>query len=411
VRCTGLLKNDKGEKNMRKRVLAILLAIVMGVTFLAGCNKDDKDGDPTPTATADPSENDEPATTEYIAKIGGIEIYASEFKYFLYDALKEVDYTDLEIPDDASEKETYELMLGFLNEKDDDGVSRLDKAVERAVELCSLFKIAYLEGVKAGHELSDEEKQEQYDSINEFVNYYLSVYGEEYGVETRDEMMRLMYSMNVNDYKRLAIQQECANNYAKDVMEGFKPSDDELKEFYEEHEDTYRIVTVRHILISTMDEEGEPLDDEEKAEKLERAERVKQLVESGEHEIDALVKGYSDETDLSNLGLYDVSKNSNFVKEFKEWALKQTEVTDVVEIVETQFGYHVMMCEEIKTIEDEKVKNTVLEGYKNDTFDKQTKQLLTDKTYELTERNDDVIKKSVEDYITIMFNTDEDDDK
>ncbi len=160
-----------------------------------------------------------------------------------------------------------------------------------------------------------------------------------------------------------------------------------------------------------MDEEGEPLDDEEKAEKLERAERVKQLVESGEHEIDALVKGYSDDTDLSNLGLYDVSKNSNFVKEFKEWALKQTEVTDVVEIVETQFGYHVMMCEEIKTIEDEKVKNTVLEGYKNDTFDKQIKQLLTDKTYELTERNDDVIKKSVEDYITIMFNTDEDDDK
>lgn len=178
-----------------------------------------------------------------------------------------------------------------------------------------------------------------------FVNYYLSVYGEEYGVETRDEMMRLMYSMNVNDYKRLAIQQECANNYAKDVMEGFKPSDDELKEFYEEHEDTYRIVTVRHILISTMDEEGEPLDDEEKAEKLERAERVKQLVESGEHEIDALVKGYSDDTNLSNLGLYDVSKNSNFVKEFKEWALKQTEVTDVVEIVETQLCQHAGQCD------------------------------------------------------------------
>ena len=58
---------------MRKRVLAILLAIVMGVTFLAGCNKDDKDGDPTPTATADP-ENDEPATTEYIAKMGGIDL-------------------------------------------------------------------------------------------------------------------------------------------------------------------------------------------------------------------------------------------------------------------------------------------------------------------------------------------------
>ncbi|NLN04800.1 MAG: hypothetical protein GX166_08305, partial [Clostridiaceae bacterium] len=371
----------------------------------------DKDGDPKPTATADPSENDEPATTEYIAKIGGIEIYASEFKYFLYDALKEVDYTDLDIPDDASEKETYELMLAFLNEKDENGVSRLDKAVERAVELCALFKIAYLEGVKAGFELSDEEKQEQYDSINEFVNYYLSVYGEEYDAKTRDDMMRIMYSMNVNDYKRLAVQQVCANKYAKDVMEGIKPSDEELVKFYEENEETYRVVTVRHILISTLDEDGEPLDEEEKAKKLERAERVKRLVESGEHEIDALVKGYSDDTDLSNLGLYDVSKNSNFVKEFKEWALKQTEVTDVVEIIETQYGYHVMMCEEIKTIENEAVKKTVLEGYKNDTFDKQTKQLLADKTYELTERNDDIIKKSVEDYITIMFNTDEDDDK
>ncbi|NLN03317.1 MAG: BMP family ABC transporter substrate-binding protein, partial [Clostridiaceae bacterium] len=42
---------------MRKRVLTFLLAIVMGVAFLAGCSND-KDGDPKPTATADPSEND-----------------------------------------------------------------------------------------------------------------------------------------------------------------------------------------------------------------------------------------------------------------------------------------------------------------------------------------------------------------
>lgn len=394
---------------MRKRVLAIILAMVMGVTFLAGCNKG-KDGDPTPTATKDPSANDEPATTEYIAKIGGVEIYASEFKYFLYDALKEVDYTDLDIPDDATEKKTYELMLGFLNEKDENGVSRLDKAIERAVELCALFKIAYLEGVKAGFELTDKEKKEQYDSISEFIDYYLSVYGEDYGVKTRDDMMRLMYSMNVNDYKRLAVQQVCANKYAKDIMDDIKPSDNELKKFYEENEETYRVVTVRHILISTMDDDGKPLKEEEKAKKLERAERVKQLVESGEHDIEALVKGYSDDTDLSNLGLYDVSKNSNFVKEFKDWALKQTEVTDVVEIVETQYGYHVMMCEKIKTIEDENVKKTVLEGYKNDSFDKMTKELLSNKTYELTDRDDNLIKKSVEEYISIMFNSDEDED-
>lgn len=390
---------------MKKRVFAMFIAIIMCVAVLAGCNKNGKKNDPNATEKPEP---DAPASTEYVAIIGGEKIYASEFKYFLYDALREIDYSVIDIPDDATEKEQYELMLNFLNEEDENGVSNLDKAVDRAFELCTMFKVTYLQGVKGGFDLSDDEKKEQYDSIDEFIDQYLSMYGKEYNATSRDDMMKVMYSMNVNDYKRLAVQQVISNNFAKDVIEKLKPTESEIEQFYNDNEDTYRIVKVRHILIKTLDEDDKPLNEEEKQKKYERALKVKEKVEQAdEDEIEAIVKGYSEDTDLSNLGIYEVSKNSGFVKEFEEWALKQEEVTDVVEIIETSYGYHVMMCEGIKTLEDEKVKEKVTEGLKNDLFDKQTKEKLQLEEYKVTEKNDDLIKKATEEFITVLFESDE----
>ncbi len=386
---------------MVKRVLVLFIAIVMCFAFITGCNKkEDKNKNPQATEKPVP---DEAETTEYVAIVGGEKIYTVEYKYFLYNALTEIDFSELDIPDDATQKQQYDIMMEYLLKEDENGKTNLDKAKDRALELCTLFKVTFLEGKKAGLELTDEEKETTTKEISDHADQALATYGGQYAdVKTRDDIMRKMYSMNVKDYTRFAFQQQSTSNYAKDVIGKMKPTDEELKTFYDENEDTYRIVTVRHILFLTQDEEGKALSAEEKAKKYEKAEKVKKKVEEGD-DIEALVKGYSEDTYLDELGIYEVSKNSGYVKEFEEWALKQKEVTDVVEIIESSFGYHVMMCEGIKTFEDKTVKENVTTAYNEKNFDKSMKDLIDEKKYEVTETNQELINKATDEFMDVLF--------
>ena len=55
-----MIKNIKGDKNMRKKLLSVLLCATMAVSMMAGCGKEEKTPDPTPTtaptATTAPTE-------------------------------------------------------------------------------------------------------------------------------------------------------------------------------------------------------------------------------------------------------------------------------------------------------------------------------------------------------------------
>ena len=87
----------------------------------------------------------------------------------------------------------------------------------------------------------------------------LEYYATAYNVSTRDELMQLLVGVNVNDYKPVYIDQLFVSEYANEVIEEMEPEDEALKAFYEKNPDDYRIVTIRHISKSLLDEEGNAL--------------------------------------------------------------------------------------------------------------------------------------------------------
>lgn len=106
-------------------------------------------------------------------------------------------------------------------------------------------------------------------------------------------------------------------------------------------------VDVRHCLIKFDVKENQKPTDEQKKAAYEEAEKVrKEWVAAGGTEkafID-IVKKYNDDTASNeNGGLYeDVRHNSNYVASFKEWAVDAARKEGDCEIVETEYGYHIM---------------------------------------------------------------------
>lgn len=130
--------------------------------------------------------------------------------------------------------------------------------------------------------------------------------------------------------------------------------------FLEVDDNDYYTTNVRHILISPepvdpLDADGEPIDPElvanreslALAEARIEAERILALWESGpgtEAHFTELALEYSDDPSVvMNEGLFeDINRQSGFVTPFRDWAMDTSRRVGDVDIVETQFGYHIM---------------------------------------------------------------------
>ena len=104
---------------------------------------------------------------------------------------------------------------------------------------------------------------------------------------------------------------------------------------------------VRHCLIKFDVEEGKEATDEIKMAASKKVNEVKdEWLKAGgtEAAFKEIVKKYNDDTASNeNGGLYeDIRPNSNYVAEFKAWATNPARKTGDYEIVETEFGYHLM---------------------------------------------------------------------
>jgi len=138
-----------------------------------------------------------------------------------------------------------------------------------------------------------------------------------------------------------------ANEYLKrEVADNITVSDDDVKAFYNARLDDFKtpeMVRVRHILIGVDAGDSE----EEKQKAKEKAEDILNKIKAGE-DFTKLALEFSDDTTTKQKGgdLGFISRG-RLVKPFEDaaFALKPGQVSD---IVETQFGYHIIKCEEKK---------------------------------------------------------------
>lgn len=143
-------------------------------------------------------------------------------------------------------------------------------------------------------------------------------------------------------------------------------------------------VTVRHILLATQDtSSGEALSDEEVAEKKATADDVlKKFNESDKSEdaFAALAYEYTEDSGSSSTGgLYEHIYPGQMVTEFNDWCFDDSRQAGDVEMVETDYGYHI-----IYFVEDDGADyydSTIRENDASEDFETEAQELISGNTY------------------------------
>jgi parvulin-like peptidyl-prolyl isomerase len=129
-------------------------------------------------------------------------------------------------------------------------------------------------------------------------------------------------------------------------------SDEEVEQYYNEHKEDFEEVRLRHVLVSTQPKPGEPgKKDEEKAKPLtkdearQKAQALLDRARKGEDFAKLAKENSDDQGSKDKGGEYSFSRGEGMVAEFENaaFSLKPGEISD---LVETQFGYHIIKLED-----------------------------------------------------------------
>ncbi|MBR6020858.1 MAG: peptidylprolyl isomerase [Kiritimatiellae bacterium] len=220
------------------------------------------------------------------------------------------------------------------------------RVIDNLIEKQILLSAADAEGV----DLTDEELSEVLGQLGEELPEGVTV--EEFLAETGMQMEEVREQMRL---RKLLMEK---------AAEAGEPSEEEVRAFYDENQDAMKVeesVRASHILVSV----GKDEDDESKAAKRAKIEALRERALAGE-DFAELAKENSDCPSKANGGdLRDFGRGM-MVPEFEEAAFTQ-EVGKVGDVVETQFGYHIILVTErqdAKVMEFDEVKDRIAQMLK-----------------------------------------------
>jgi peptidyl-prolyl cis-trans isomerase C len=114
------------------------------------------------------------------------------------------------------------------------------------------------------------------------------------------------------------------------------------KEYYDAHPEDYQIeekIKIAHILLSTR----QISDKNAKAEKRKALEKIVEQLQKGDITFEEAAKKHSDDTGSAKLGgTIDYFTRGKMVKPFENAAFNLKKKDDLSQIIETQFGYHII---------------------------------------------------------------------
>ncbi|MFK3961391.1 peptidylprolyl isomerase [Guptibacillus hwajinpoensis] len=182
------------------------------------------------------------------------------------------------------------------------------------------------------YDVSDKEVDAELDKIKE-------------NFETDEQLEQALQSNGYKDLEQFKVDVRKQLLAQKAATEGVEVSDEKLKEFYDENENLFTELEASHILV----------DDEDTAKEVQ-----KKLEDGGDFA--ELAKEYSKDGSAENGGDLGVFKKGDMVAEFEEaaFALKEGEVSD---IVQSQFGYHIIKLKKKTVMPFEDAKEQVEEQY------------------------------------------------
>lgn len=327
-------------KNM-KRLAALVLALLTALTALSGCGqKNSGSGSVSSSGSGtsapgpmDLSQITDPylavsglAGDEVVVKVGTAEISAGEYLYWLNRAIESYlsqfggQITTLPWETEISEGVTM-------------GQYMLDQALDAAVLHCTLREMARQEGITPDPAIASGLETEYTDMLLQ--------------LEGREDQLTHVFWASMLSKELLTALNENSDLYDQlqelhfGENSGHYPTDAEVMAYLEET-GQYR---AKHILLSTVDDNRQPLDEATIAQKKAAADDLLAQLRAAEDPIalfDQLMKEHSEDPGLAtNPNGYTTSKGA-MVAPFENaaLALNNGEISDVVE---SDFGYHIIL--------------------------------------------------------------------
>ena len=206
-----------------------------------------------------------------------------------------------------------------------------NEVLESLIERELLFQESKKKGIQVKSEAVSDQLQkikQRYPNPEEFKKLLSSM-----GLTESDVLSQIARGMAIQEL------------IDKEVAEKIKVSDEETKSFYDRNPQLFQQpeqIKASHILIKVQSNAP----DEQKAEARKKIETVQQKVQKGE-DFATLAKTYSEGPSGPKGGDLGYFRRGQMVKPFEEaaFSLKPNETSD---IVETQFGYHLIKVDDKK---------------------------------------------------------------
>ena len=217
-------------------------------------------------------------------------------------------------------------------------------------------EVAYQDAQRENIKVEDKDVNEKYEDLKETLKSN-SAYKEKLDeVGVNDDFLK-------SQVKKDLIVSKYKENFMKDI----KINDNEIKTYYDNHKDEFTKEEVRasQILISTLDDNNNVVNQEQKEKLKDKAEDILEKLKNNE-DFAILAKEYSDDKnsgkDGGDLGYFSKEdKNIDFTNPV--FKLEKDQLSD---IIETEYGYHIVKVTDnksvTKTLEESKedIKNKIL---------------------------------------------------
>lgn len=284
----------------------------------------------------------------------------------------------------ALNKSSMEAYYGsdIWSQEIEEGKTYEDMVKEMVIETMIASEIIYQQAEKDKVAPTDEEIQEQIDSFNE-------------SIESDTEYQKSLKKMGINEeFLKYQFARNLANvNLEEKFEKDVEISEDEMKKYYEENKDDFYVdtVTASHILIKTIDDEGNELSDTKKKEAKKTAEEALEKVKAGE-DFATIAKEYSEDSSASSGGELGTFGRGEMVTAFEDAAFGM-KVGEISDIVETEYGYHIIkVTDKVDKQETyDEVKDEIKSILASEKYTEYVEKLKNDSTIE---QKEDVVKSA-----------------
>lgn len=219
--------------------------------------------------------------------------------------------------------------LFYINGKEELTSDQIKAYESSMIDYMTTTEVLYLEGKAQDVKVSEEDVNDEYDTM-------LSSLTQTYGI-TEDDLIN-KFKIPKETIKKNLEKELIATAYLGEASE---VSDKEAENYYNKNKDEFLKVRASHILIKNTDEDGNAVSDEQKKKNKEKAQEILDKAKEGV-DFATLAKEYSDDSSAQNGGDLGFFSKGQMVEEFEKAAfdLKVGQISD--ELVETDYGYHII---------------------------------------------------------------------